>query len=203
MGFIGGVSLGYVCLYMLPKFSGGVQNIGLLYPDSNTLFRNFVYYILLGSILFFLTLENARVHHRTGLIAAKWLHISSHGLYCILIGYIAVELPLPTLEMHVLANVILAIHLLGMVLHLKEHYPEVYNGRTRWLFSFLVITGYLLGIVTQLPIMVIVTVTSFVSGFILVNVISDELPRHGKGGLQWFLIGTGLFVISIIPLHPG
>jgi len=85
-----------------------------------------------------------------------------------------------------------------MVIRLRGHSPDVHNDKTKWLFSLLVVAGYLLGMVTQLPLLAILTATSFVAGTILVNVISDELPRRKKGDLRWFLIGTGVFLVSSV-----
>ena len=203
IGIIGGISLGYVCLYMLPKLSAAASHINLMFPDSGFTSKYLAYYILLGSILLFLGMEKASEYHKNGAIASRWLHMNSHGLYCFLIGYVAVELPLPKISLHVLANVILAAHLLGMIIHLRENFPGVHDHRTRWLFSALVVAGSLMGIMTQLPVLFIMMATSFVAGFILVNVIADELPRRGEGELHWFLMGAGLFGVTIIFLQPG
>jgi hypothetical protein len=60
----------------------------------------------------------------------------------------------------------------------------------------LVVLGYVLAVVTELPDVTIVSGTAFTAGMILVNVMSEELPSGKEGRLRYFLAGVGVFVVT-------
>ncbi len=61
------------------------------------------------------------------------------------------------------------------------------------------IFGYVLGLVTELRTSLVVIATAFIAGIILVNVMSEELPRGKEGRLRHFLLGVGVFaVVSVL-----
>ena len=62
----------------------------------------------------------------------------------------------------------------------------------------LVVFGYVLGVVTELRESTIVSATAFIAGIILVNVMSEELPRGKQGRLRYFLVGVGVFALVSI-----
>ena len=131
-------------------------------------------------------------------LQAKWLEIAVLALYSFLIGYVAVELPRSEIRFHVLANIILALHLMGMVHHLRRRHPSAHAGWGRIGFALLVIFGYWLGVVTELPDSTVVDATAFLAGIILVNVMSEELPQGKEGRLRYFLVGVGVFAVMSI-----
>ncbi len=71
------------------------------------------------------------------------------------------------------------------------------RSENRWIgFALLVVFGYLLGVVTELPESTIVVATAFTAGIILVNVMSEELPRGKEGRSRYFLVGVGVFAVA-------
>ena len=199
IGFVGGIALGYVTLYMLPKLSNVTVRFIAANPDASWALQNRAYFILLLGIVVHLVLERGSRMSTRGANAARWHEIAVLGLYSFLVGYVAVELPRSEIRFHVLANVILALHLMGMVHHLRKRHPSAHAGWGRVGFASLVVFGYVLGVVTELPESTIVSGTAFTAGMILVNVMSEELPRGKEGRLGYFLVGVGVFaVVSIL-----
>ena len=177
IGFIGGIAVGYVTLYMLPKLSRVTVRFIAANPDAAWALQYRAYFILLLGIVVYLVFERVSRMSAGGANAARWLEIGVLGLYGFLIGYVAVELPRSEIRFHVLANVILALHLMGMVHRLRRHHPSAHAGWGRIGFALLVVFGYVLGVVTELHEFIIVEATAFTAGVILVNIMSEELPR--------------------------
>ena len=196
IGFIGGIAVGYVTLYMLSRVT--VRFIAAN-PDAAWALQYRAYFILLLGIVVYLVFERVSRMSAGGANAARWLEIGVLGLYGFLIGYVAVELPRSEIRFHVLANVILALHLMGMVHRLRRHHPSAHAGWVRIGFALLVVFGYVLGVVTELHEFIIVDATAFTAGVILVNIMSEELPRGKEGHLRYFLMGVGVFAaVSIL-----
>jgi hypothetical protein len=194
-GFVGGIAVGYVALFMLPKLG---MTTYVTYGDGEdgwVLSQYRAYYLLLASIAVYMIVERAERASPKGEIAARWTAITIQALYSFLMGYVAVEMPLPGLGYHVLANVILALHLMGMLHHLRAHHPKALTGAAPYVFTLLVIAGYTAGIVTELPYGLVMSGTAIVAGVILVDVIGDELPRGKTGRLSWFLCGVVMFAV--------
>ncbi len=199
IGFTGGIALGYVTLYMLPKLSDATTKFTVANPEAWSVVQYRAYLILLLGIVVYLVFERVSRISASGATAAKWLEVAVQGLSNLLVGYIAVELPRPEVTFHVLANVILALHLMGMTHHLRTLYPSAHTGWSRIVFTLLVIFGYVLGLVTELNQGVVVSVTAFIAGIILVNVMSEELPKEKEGQLRYFLVAVVVFTtVSII-----
>lgn len=199
MGFIGGIAAGYVTLYMLPKLSDATSRFIVANPEAWSVFQYRAYFILLLGIVVYLIFERASRFSASGATAARWLEVVVQGLYSFLIGYVAVELPRPEVIFHVLSNVTLALHLMGMTHHLRTHYPSAHEGASRIIFTLLVVFGYVLGLVTELPDEIFVSATAFIAGIILVNVMSEELPKGKEGHLRYFLAGVTVFtIVSVV-----
>ncbi len=196
IGFIGGIAVGYVTLYMLPKLSNATVRIIAANPDSSTALQYRAYLILLLGIVVYLVFERLSRMSSGGANAARWLELAMLGLYSFLVGYVAVELPRSEIRFHVLANIILALHLMGMVHHLRRRHPSAAAGWGRIGFALLVVLGYVLAVVTELPDVTIVSGTAFTAGMILVNVMSEELPSGKEGRLRYFLVGVVAFVAT-------
>ncbi len=199
IGFVGGIAMGYVTLYMLPKLSNVTVRFIATNPDASWALQYRAYFILLLGIVVHLVFERVSRMSTGGANAAKWLEIVVLGLYSFLIGYLAVELPRSEIRFHVLANVILALHLMGMVHHLRMRHPSAHTGWGRIGFALLVVFGYVLGVVSELRESTIVSATAFIAGIILVNIMSEVLPTGMEGRLRFFLVGVGVFaMVSIL-----
>ena len=96
------------------------------------------------------------------------------------------------------AHPFFCIHLMGMVHHLRVRYPTAHSRWLRIGFALLVVFGYVLGVVTEFLEATIVSATAFIAGIILVNVMSEELPRGREGHLRYFLVGVLVFAVMSV-----
>ncbi len=128
MGFVGGIAVGYVTLYMLPKLSNVTSSFITANPDAMWALQYRAYFVLLFGIVVHVVFERVSRMSAVGANAARWLEVAVLGLYSLLIGYVAVELPRSETRHHVIANVTLALHLMGMVHGLRARYPSAHAG---------------------------------------------------------------------------
>lgn len=199
MGIIGGVAAGYVVLHLLPKIAG----IAGVAPKSPVGFALAVYdlwpyYVLLAGVVTYLcTLALDRMEGAPAGIA-RGFDFAVHGAYSALVGYVFVELSSSHAEVNGLVAVILGAHLLGMNHILRGTRREGFDAAARWVLFLLVLAGTAVGLATEIPARLIYTVTAFLAGIILVNVISEELPLRHQNRLPWFLVGVSLYLIATL-----
>jgi hypothetical protein len=193
IGFTGGIALGYVTLYMLPKLSSATTGFIVSNPEGWSPAQYRLYVILLLGIVVYLISERASRISAGGATIARVFELMVQGSYNFLIGYIAVELPRSEISFHLVSAVILALHLMGMTHLLRKHHPSLHNGWWRIAFASLVVLGYTLGLVTEVHTGIVLSVTAFIAGIILVNVMSEELPKEKEGELGYFLAGVAVF----------
>jgi hypothetical protein len=200
MGFAGGVALGYVMLYMLPKLSAMTLLSRDLHPDSHLFVHLRAYLVLLAGIVLYLIIDRLDQSPRyRDKKTARMMDYGIHGIYHLLAGYIAIELPAPGLVTHILISVILVLHVMGMSNMLRHKRPEGYLI-ARWFLFVLVLLGGLMGLLTELPKPLINVTTAFLCGIIILNVISEERPNGKEGKLAWFLLGVGAFLVTMFTI---
>jgi|GEM_PF-6231468 len=195
LGFIGGIALSYVAIYMLPKLTVMTLKAKAQWPDMNPMLHAGPYLILLSGILSYLLIDRLnQVSSSSGQRVGRYLEYAVHGTYGFLAAYVAVELPRPALAGHVLVSFILVLHMMGMSNLLLHRRPQGYTG-ARWLLVPLIAAGGIVALVTELPRVVINTTTAYLCGIIFVNVIAEELPLGHKRRFWWFCSGVGSFLI--------
>lgn len=200
MGFVGGVALGYVMLYMLPKLSAMTMLSRDLYPDSHLFVHLRAYLVQLAGIILYIIIERLdRSPRYRNNKTARLMDYGIHGIYHLMAGYVAIELPAPGFTTHILISVILVLHVTGMSNMLRHKRPEGYPI-ARWFLFVLVLLGGAIGLLTELPKPLINATTAFLCGIIILNVVSEELPTGNSGKLVWFLLGVGIFIVTMFTI---
>ena len=207
IGFTGGVALGYLMMYMLPKVSAMTMQIILDQPDAHHFSQSRAYLVLIAGMIAYLAID--RLDQSTSPRAnryARGADYSVHGAYNLLAGYVAVELPAPGLTGHFLISMILVLHMMGMANLFYHKHPNGYPN-VRWYLMFLVLLGGSTALLTELPRVIVNATTAFVGGIILLNVVSEELPTGQKQRFKWFLFGItavliAMFVLTSIIVEP-
>ena len=195
MGFVGGVALGYVMLYMLPKLSMMTLLARELHPDAHAFVHNRAYLVLLAGIILYIAIDRlGQSASSRNKKSARMLEYTIHGIYHLLAGYIAVELPSPGLTTHILISMVLVLHVMGMSNLLRHKHPEGYP-HARWFMFVLVLLGGTVGLLTELPKMVVNVTNAFLCGIIILNVVAEELPTGRKEKFYWFLLGVSVFLM--------
>ena len=196
MGLIGGIATCYVVLYLMPKI--GWITVDIVGPDRSEALSFLdlrMYYLLLASIVVYLLMIHLdQAATRMASLASAFDYIV-HGIYSLLLGYVFVEVSSPLPMPNLLIVSILALHLMGMNHLLRSIRRPGFDRAARWLFFLLLLTGSALALTTELPKGTINSITAFLAGIILVNVISEELPLKDVKRMPWFLAGIALYVL--------
>lgn len=198
IGFTGGIALGYVILYMLPKVSIMTMIAVSENPDAHHFVHLRAYLVLLVGVITYIAID--RLDQSSSLRknrSARTAEYSIHALYNLLAGYVAVELPASNLIAHLLVAAILALHVMGMSNLLRHKHGDTYTS-VRWLLLVLVICGGSIALVTELPKEFVNISTALVGGIILLNVVSEELPTGRKRRFSWFLVGVISVLIAML-----
>jgi len=190
IGLIGGVAAGYVVLYLLPKIAG----MSSAASHRTTPEQLQMYYVLLAAIVLYLSAAHfSRAASPISTLASAFDYLV-HGTYSVLIGYVFVELSSSSVVTNVLIAVILGCHLLGMNHLLRVGHSSTFDHLARWTFAVLLVAGTAIGLTTEVPRALLNSVTAFLGGIILVNVIAEELPLRQQRRLPWFIAGVGFYI---------
>jgi hypothetical protein len=198
IGFTGGIALGYVMLYMLPKISVMTMTAVSENPDAHHFIHIRAYLVLLAGVISFIAMD--RLSQSRSLRknrTARATEYSAHGIYNFLAGYVAVELPASSILAHLLVSAILAMHVMGMSNLLIHKHGDRYT-RVRWILLFLVLSGGAVALITELPKPFVNISTALIGGIILLNVVSEELPTGNKHRFGWFLLGVGVLLAAML-----
>ena len=196
VGFTGGIATGYVTLYLLPKLSAITTY--LAEGHSGWAFWHLqAYLLLLGGIVTYLTMERVDRETVNYPWLAKLLDHTVHGSYSFLVGYVLVELSDREPVALFLITVIMSLHLLGMN-HILCHLKHANFKRHRYLYALAVVAGSMVASLTNFPPIALKLLTSLLAGMIIVNAMSDEMPRGEKGRLRWYLLGVSCFIAAVM-----
>ena len=198
LGFVGGIAIAYVLIYLLPKLTTMTSLTIEMYPDAHPIWHARAYLLMLIGIITYMIidrLDHPEAAHRNTI--GRYLEYSVHGSYSFLAGYLQVEMPRSTITLHMLATVILILHLMGMSHVLQQQRPEGYPS-ARWFLFACVLLGTTMALTTEFPKAIINVTTAFLCGIILINVVSVELPMGQKRRFNWFLTGIAVFMVIAV-----
>lgn len=202
----GGVSVAYVLVHLLPELSEHQRNLTSQGVGHVLSAERHVYIFALAGLIVFYGLERlARSHARRSREADRrgdvspvfLLHIGSFGIYNLLIGYLLVHREDPSLRG-------LAFYAIAMILHfivndrgLSETYKNGYR-MSRWWLAAAPVAGWLLGAMTEVPILVISTLFAFLAGGVILNVLKEELPEERESRFSAFLVGAAVYAALLL-----
>ena len=115
---------------------------------------------------------------------------SNHAYLLALIGLVA-AIPRPEFASYALVTAVLGLHLMGVDHGVFEREPVAYQRILRWVYVAATLAGWTVGSLTTEFEKLILFISTFIAGGILITAIRDELPSHEAGR-------AGVFVLSII-----
>lgn len=201
LSLAGGCAIGYVFLYLLPKLSDYTASIIQVNPDGWEFLHYRVFLASLLGLLIYFALDryNNRDHRQT------WVWTLSNGLgfglYNLIIGQLITTIPRSGLGPYVLALVALGPHLLGVDHQLRHDHSARFDRYGRWFLAASLCCGWLIGVFVPLPKALVIASTAFISGGILINVMTEELPRKKDGKMLPFVLGVCLLLIVAVSLR--
>lgn len=197
--FTGGVAIGYVFLYLLPKLSdytdsirvGGVQGIWEILD-----YRVYLYGLLGFVFYYFVDQYKAQKNRRH--IAAEILYGSGFFIYSLLTGYVVANWSRPGLIPVFLAGGILTLHMLAVNHQMRKWHSRAFDDYFRWLFALALFIGWGAGVFLDIPRELEIVVTGMLAGGIITNIMNEELPDNEPRKILPFIAGVVLITIVAV-----
>ena len=188
----GGVAVGYVSLYLLPKIGDYTAATITGQPDAHELWQYRLYLIFLGGLVTYFFVDRAGVN---GHSLPVWLHGVAFTLYSFATGCVLANVPRPGFFPYILAGATLGLHFIGICHQLRAWHREAFDRYMRWMMGIAVLAGWAAGSLGVFSSGVLATIVAFLGGGILVNVLREEWPDKTHGRTGPFLVGIGLFIL--------
>lgn len=201
----GGVSVAYVFIHVLPELEEWQR---IFEEESKLSFLQHHLYLvaLLGLAIFYSIERAAKLSKESERNIPKeeedsypgifWLHIISFAVYNLLIGYLLIHRDQGGLISLLIFAVAMGLHFLVNDFGLYDHYKHRYTQKGRWIVSLSIITGWLIGLMTEISESRLAVIFAFIAGGIILNVLKEELPEERKSNFWAFF--AGIFVYSIL-----
>lgn len=202
LSFAGGASVSYIFIYLIPELAEGQELFRKLDNSFFQYLTNHIYLISLLGLCLFYGLERyiniTKAETVDTDISKKdfWMHILAFAIYNLLIGYLLFHRNENELSNIFLFFIAMGFHFLINDYGLNKHHNALYIHKGRWILSFSILLGWLLGVLINIPNILIYSIIAFLSGGIILNVLKEELPENQKSNFWAFL--TGVIIFSTI-----
>jgi hypothetical protein len=200
--FAGGIAVAYVFLHLLPELAAGNEALGEVLEDVvevTPLLDLAIFAVALAGFALFYGLE--RLARRSSSDGARdggaglyRLHLGSFLVYNALITY-TMPLRLRTgIAFALLFTVAMGLHFVLTDRGLEEHYPRRFERRGRFLLAGALLLGWaVVAVAAPSSTILVVLLTAFLGGSVLLNVFKEELPADRRSSFAWFLAGLVLY----------
>ncbi|MFC6039323.1 hypothetical protein ACFPYN_07795 [Paenisporosarcina macmurdoensis] len=203
-----GVAVAYVFVHLLPELNE-YQKILEDTIDNKLLIllEDHIYMIAMFGLVVFYGLElivrkMRDVNKVTDDVKASMrvfqIHISMFFIYNAIIGYLLVRGEYDGYLGLSFYFIAMAVHFITNDWSLRESHKDVYDRYGRWLLSFAVLFGWIVGAFFDIREVVVSLLAAFLAGAIILNVMKEELPEDRKSSLPAFLIGVVLYTVLIL-----
>ena len=92
----------------------------------------------------------------------------------------------------------MGLHLLVTDFGLRDHHRQLYDRLERWLLSSSVVLGGSVGIVFEMPPLLMSVLVAFLGGGIILNVLKEELPEERRSRFSAFVFGGAAYAALLI-----
>lgn len=197
--FTGGVAIGYVFLYLLPKLSDYTYYIKVDAVQGTWEILDYRVYLygLLG-FTFYYFVDQYKAQENGKYIEPVILHASGFFIYSMLTGYNLANWSRPGLIPVFLAGGALTLHLLAVNHQVRKWHTIAFDNYFRWLFALALIIGWGIGILLDIPRELGIAVTGMLSGGIITNIMNEELPDKEPRKILPFIAGVVLIILVAV-----
>jgi len=207
LSMAGGVSVAYVFLRLLPELSAGQETIRQSITNPILFLEHHVYLLALAGLVVFYGLERVVRASKSKAGQGKpvgsgifWLHMGSFTIYNMLIGYLLSSQEVSALQSKALFAFAMALHFVVTDYGLREDHQDIYRRIGRWILAAAILVGWGIGMAVRVPELVLVAITAFLSGGIILNVMKEELPADRESRLLPFFLGVVFYSILLLVL---
>ena len=196
--FAGGVAVGYVFLHMLPEMVESHDKIHELLSRSTVMsqFRDLLVFVvaLVGFDIFYMVERFASSVDASSEVLHKRsynLHLVMYFIYNFLITYTMILRVESGITYAVLFTLAMGIHFTLTDSHMKRYFPDLFNVKSHILLLIGLAFGCIVALI-EYPINVYITamLTAFLSGAVLYNSFSEEIPMDRKASTPFFILGS-------------
>lgn len=193
--FSGGIAVGYVTLYLLPKMTDFTLKVIRAEGPQWEILQYRLYLAFLLGLLGYLVVERTHFRQSAGAVALPWVQGFALGAYNVLMGYFIFGYERAGLFPYVLAGMVLCLHFVGLDHQIRERSRRAFDDYLRWFMAFCIVLGAAIAYVDNMPEQFVFTGSAFLGGAMLVNVMSEELPSPDSGSMKPFMTGVAVFVV--------
>ena len=197
--FTGGVAIGYVFLYLLPKLSDYTNSIRVDGVQGVWEILDYRVYIYgLAGFTFYYFVDQYRSHKEKDHLKPEILHGGGFFIYSMLCGYILANWSRPGLIPVLLAGSILTLHMLAVNYQVRKWNSRVFDNYFRWMFALALIIGWSVGAFLAIPKELEIIITGILAGGIITNIMNEELPDQEPHKIRPFIAGVVLILIVTV-----
>ena len=220
LSLAGGVSVAYVFVHFMPELAASQEKVAEAVGGEGTLIpaERHVFLIALAGLLTFYGLHRLAQTSRskrggeqvtggrgsdTGAATSSqvfWIHMASFAVYNLLVGYLLLHREEMTLDGLVFFAAAMALHFVVTDYGLHEDHKAPFRQIGRWILAAAVIGGWLLGLVTDVHEAAIATLTAFLGGGVVLNVLKEEVPSERQSRFWAFAAGAAGYAALLLML---
>ncbi|MGI9316737.1 MAG: hypothetical protein ACR2QW_05345 [bacterium] len=196
--FGGGVAVGYVFVYMLPKLGKHQSYLRENIAGLEGVLANHLYLVTALGLIFYYGLMRAEVIHASpsSTLNQKAYKQFIAGLqsfgpvsYSVLIGYLLPNLPRPGVAPIILSLMVMAVHFTMLDHTLWHKHLHRYAHVTRWWLAAGLLAGWGMGVMLNLPRHVEAIWFAFLAGATIMVTLREEIPDAKQGRFLTFILG--------------
>ncbi|MBM4761363.1 hypothetical protein [Bacillus sp. B15-48] len=201
ISFVGGMAAAYVFVYVLPYFHDHQQAIKEEYGRLAT--QTELYFVGLIGLLIFYGVQKYVEHGRYSKKADKeprfWVQVIFFAIYNMLISYSIVSTDISGVKAIFYATAI-GLHFLVVAHDIWRYNPDLYVTIGRFIMASGVFIGWMMGMWLSISYLIEAIIFAFISGAMILNVLSNELPRHREAHFPTFAFGVILYTSATMVL---
>lgn len=204
-----GASIAYIFMDLLPDLAERQQIVASVSGSFHLPLQDYWVYAsaLAGFVIFYGLEYMVGLSHRDRISVRQkedrelliyWLHIGGFTAYSGLVSYLIAGGTDRTPLSLMLYTVAMTFHFLVVDRSLRNEHNGAYIQTGRWVLVAGIFTGWIIGVVTVLPELVLDSMLGFVAGGVVINSIKEELPKEGEGRFWAFVIGAIAYSVLIV-----
>lgn len=210
LSIVGGISVAYVFLHLLPDLSHYQNETRNEVEKSAWSFlENHIYLVAMLGLITFYGLEqfvkssrrkNEKGIHKKSMAGVFWIHIMSFVFYNAIIGYLLIREEFESDWGMVFFFIAMGVHFITNDKMLWETHKEDYDRYGRWLLAVAIVAGWGIGALTEVDELLISFLVALLAGGIVLNVLKEELPEERESSFTAFCTGAVLYSMLLLLL---
>lgn len=198
----GGISTVYVFVHLLPELAEYQETFNRRLEPAGSFLRSIESHVwvlaFIGLAVFYgldrLVGKSARGEALAGRdkrasSGVFWTHLGSFAIYNVLISYMLLHRQESGIRGLLIYAIALGLHFLVNDHSLRDNHGRVYDQFGRWILAVMPPIGWILGVVTEVSVLLIAGIFAFLSGGIVLNVLKEELPEERES--RWWAFALG------------